>query len=67
MTFFLPRDFHGNIIQSLLYFPSYANFISIAKMMLIYDDLLLSHNNTSVMDKFDIDSFIENLQKNSKI
>ncbi len=31
--------------------------------MIIYDDLLLSHYNTSVMDKFDIYSFIENLQK----
>lgn len=30
------------------------------------EDLLLSHNNNAVMDKFDIDSFMENLQKTVK-
>lgn len=64
--FLFSRDYNGNIIQSLSDSPSDANFIGISKMMLIYDDLLLSHNNTSVMDKFDIDSFMENLQKTVK-
>ncbi|AYB49184.1 hypothetical protein CJJ19_06435 [Candidatus Williamhamiltonella defendens] len=64
--FLFSRDHHGNIIGSLSDSPSDANFIGIAKMMLIYEDLLLSHNNTAVMDKFDIDSFMENLQKTVK-